>query len=872
MKKAIRVLGIVLLIIIAACGSGTKRGVTIWPLMINSGNILAKVMEPQVESYSNNVLMAHATISVKESDTAEPIFGTIWFSGIVKKGDTSYMELENLDLSDIRFSDMADTAGILNIKTSLAKQLQNSSLAFSGGKIRTQLERSGSDPSGNNMSTTPPKIIFTTIPTVLILIDGNPILEKIQNSKLERVVNTPFLLIKNNEDGKYYLNASHQWFTSTDIKGSWHKINLLPPVIKVIDQQVKEQAKQENQPVEEDSGVIPDILVSYEPCELIQTDGLAVLSAVEGTSLMAVTNTNDQIFRERNAQQYYVLLSGRWYTATTLQGPWSYVDPARLPADFAKIPAGGEKDVVLSSVSGTKESQDAVHEARIPKTAKVDRKSAKAEVQYDGTPEFENVETGSNVQYATNTSSSVLKIDGNYYVVDNGIWYVSSGPEGPWEVATERPDEVNTIPPSSPVYNVRYVYIYDVTPDFVYVGYTPGYTGCYVYGSTVVYGTGYYYRPWHAHIYYPRPITYGFGMHYNPYYGWGFHSRYNWYAPPPHYGGGFHQHQGGWWGPADYHPPYSPPFYSDNGRREGYYRPQGRNNYHPHPDASLIPGPRPINLYEGNQAVRPTRGFDTRGYRNPTSRPEANKSDQSGVRPGVNTRPGVQPGTRPEPGSSVRHENRLPAGTQPGTKSTKENNRVDTKPELRPDARPGANPSTRNDKNVQPGTRQESNPPLKEDRKIPNQNKTQEIKRETKPPQQNHQPATKVPDERQSNPAQNKQDHKATPPQRETQPIQQPKQEAQPQQRPPQQQTQPAQKPLQRETQPSQQQIKREVQPPVHEAQQSVPPKRETQPAQHPTQRESQPAQQPVKRETQPTHQPQKQQSKPANDPKKRSS
>ncbi|MBK7113783.1 MAG: hypothetical protein IPH60_15240 [Flavobacteriales bacterium] len=37
---------------------------------------------------------------------------------------------------------------------------------------------------------------------------------------------------------------------------------------------------------------------------------------------------------------------------------------------------------------------------------------------------------------------------------------------------------------------------YDYTPTTVYVGYTPGYLGSYVQNGVVIYGTGYYYRPW----------------------------------------------------------------------------------------------------------------------------------------------------------------------------------------------------------------------------------------------------------------------------------------------------------------------------------------------------------------------------------------
>ncbi len=66
------------------------------------------------------------------------------------------------------------------------------------------------------------------------------------------------------------------------------------------------------------------------------------------------------------------------------------------------------------------------------------------------------------------------------------------------------------IPPSSPLYDVRYVHIYDYTPDVVYVGYLPGYLGCYPYYGTVVYGTGYRYGSWRdRHHYYPRRFTHG---------------------------------------------------------------------------------------------------------------------------------------------------------------------------------------------------------------------------------------------------------------------------------------------------------------------------------------------------------------------------
>ena len=63
---------------------------------------------------------------------------------------------------------------------------------------------------------------------------------------------------------------------------------------------------------------------------------------------------------------------------------------------------------------------------------------------------------------------------------------------GPWAVATNVPASIYSIPPSSPLYYVTYVQVYDATAETVVIGYTPGYMGTVVSSDgVVVYGTGY---------------------------------------------------------------------------------------------------------------------------------------------------------------------------------------------------------------------------------------------------------------------------------------------------------------------------------------------------------------------------------------------
>ena len=158
--------------------------------------------------------------------------------------------------------------------------------------------------------------------------------------------------------------------------------------------------------------------------------------------------------------------------------------------DFKKIGSDSKKANVLSNVAGTVEAKNAVYDAQIPQTAAVKRDTKANEVVYNGAPEFKNVE-GLNLQYALNTESDVFKDDNIYYLCDNAVWFKSSGPNGPWQVADNRPNEIEKIPAENPKFNTKYVYIYETSPTVVYVGYTPGYYGSYVDGSTVVYGSGF---------------------------------------------------------------------------------------------------------------------------------------------------------------------------------------------------------------------------------------------------------------------------------------------------------------------------------------------------------------------------------------------
>jgi hypothetical protein len=589
-----------------------------WPREITTQKgVKITVYQPEPESVAGNKMNARMVVSVKMDKSSEPVFGVVWTeTTMLTDKDTRVATMEDFKVTGTKFPDAKDQAKLDALKTILETEMPKWNLDIYIDEIVATLEQD--QPQGTDaMNTKAPEILFRYEPTTLILIDGEPKEKMDDELKMERVINTPFFIVKNPDDKKYYLYAGSFWYVSAEVKTGWNMAKSLTKTITALDTEIK---KKENEDKQKETGGTASasgsvtsktpaasptsILVSTTPAELIQTTGEANFISIEGTGLVYIKNTEDNIFKLIDDQQYYVLLSGRWYKAAALKGPWDYVPADKLPADFAKIPEGSEKDVVLPFVAGTAAAKEAVMDAQIPQTAKVDRNSTECTVKYDGEPKFEPIE-GTSLQVAVNTSATVLLADNRYYAVENGVWFVSENPSGPWKVSDKRPADVDKIPPESQAYNVKYVYIYETTPEYVYVGYTPGYTGCYVYGPTVIYGTGYYYNPWYGPYYYPRPVTYGFCMHYNPWYGWGMSMGYSTGFFSVSIGFGGYGHYGGYWGCPGYHPPY-------HGGYGGHY-----GNSYTHNDININNG-RNNNVYNNRRDATTkdvSRGQGTGGNR-----------------------------------------------------------------------------------------------------------------------------------------------------------------------------------------------------------------------------------------------------------------
>jgi len=533
---------------------------TDWPQELTGEKGTIVIYQPQPEKLQGNMLTGRAAMQLELKNNNQPIFGVFWFSSTIETDrSTNSAIIKNIKVTNVGWPDSKESDE-QEFSHFVEQQLENSSFTSSLSKLTATLTNSEKvKQSLDNIKNDAPQILFKSQLAVLLSYDGKPIFKDIDKSPYQRALNTSFAVVKEKNSAKYYLTNGSLWYQATNELGPWIVTDYPPSdLVEMIAKSITDTDNAAETTPKNKPSKVPSVVTVTKASELVVSDGSPQWVSLTGGKLLYVNNTETPWLREIATGDMYLLLSGRWFKSKSQQGPWAFVRADKLPKSFNDIPPESDIGGLRSSVAGTDEAEQAILDAQIPQTAAIKRSEAKLTVQYDGEPKFLNIK-GTAVDYAINTNAQVLKIEGKYYAVDNGVWFVANSAEGNWVVADTIPTAaIAEIPPSSPVYNTTYVTVYDSTPEVVYVGYTPGYMWSYPYYGVPIYGTGWYYPPYYGAWYYPRPPTWGLHVGYNPWTGW--RVGVSWGSPffrvGISWGGGYHNHyRGGYYG-RGYHGGY----------------------------------------------------------------------------------------------------------------------------------------------------------------------------------------------------------------------------------------------------------------------------------------------------------------------------
>jgi hypothetical protein len=530
-----------------------------WPRKFAIGGSTFAVYQPQVEEWVGNKFAARAAFEITEGQSKQPAYGVLWFTARTEIDKVNRLvTFSNFRVTKMSFPSAPNRVAAYQSALQTRAETRGEVIALDRLLADMAINQAATVGDAYEVRNDPPRVFFSTRRAILILIDGNPQARPIEDTKLERIINTRVLMVHDPQNAKFYLHLMDGWLEASSITGPWGLADRLSGDLQKAVESVAANkqidlldgsaagAKTEKPSLKESTkqNAIPEVLVSTEPAELLQTQGEPQVAAIEGTQLVYVTNTENDIFVYAPNQNHYILIAGRWFSSESMNGPWQFVAADQLPADFARIPENHVKASVLVSVAGTPPAKEALIANSIPQTATIKR-NATVTISYEGNPQFKPIEN-TTLASAINTSTPVIRVDSqSYYAVRNGVWFVSTNPLGPWTVATSVPAVIYSIPLSSSLHYVTYVKVYESSPEVVYVGYTPGYYGTVVTSSNVVvYGTGWYYQPYvGAYYWYGAPYTYGYGAAFTwgVATGWGLAYGYGYawstyYYPGPYWG------------------------------------------------------------------------------------------------------------------------------------------------------------------------------------------------------------------------------------------------------------------------------------------------------------------------------------------------
>jgi hypothetical protein len=530
-----------------------------WPKILKQDGATYTLYQPQLDSWDGYNIAAHAAVSVLPAGAKDPDFGVIELTAQTHVFRIfRVVHFRNIAVTKATFP--STPAKALWYQDNFQKMVSGGPSTMSLDRLQAMLSIENALKMGNTVpvKNDPPKIIVSPRTAVLISIDGEPVWRQVTGTSLERVINARPLILLDDKTGKYYIHVFDGFVEAATLSGPWFPAKQLPDSANRIAQALAKQKIIDLMTGPADKKlslqtVVPDLIVATTPTEIVITDGAPDWAPLPGTMLLYVKNTTGNVFKDLNNQNTYVLVTGRWFRAPDFAGPWQYVPGTSLPPDFFKIPDDSPKENVKAAIPATAQAQESVIANQIPQTATVYRAKATFKPVFNGAPDLKPIPDTS-LMYVFNSPMPIIMVSQyQWYGVENGVWFTASSAQGPWVVATSIPAAIYSIPPSSPLHYVTYVRIYDVSPQYVVVGYTPGYMGTVVTSDgVVVYGTGYTYVPYiGTTVWYPPPVTYGYAANptWTPWTGWMMGFGFGWamgaawgssccwgYAPAPYWG------------------------------------------------------------------------------------------------------------------------------------------------------------------------------------------------------------------------------------------------------------------------------------------------------------------------------------------------
>ena len=322
-----------------------------WPVeFLKDGNLLI-VYQPQIRDWNKfRELTADTAVSITPKG-GKPLLGVVsWRATTVTDTQARIVVIKDIQLTQARFPSL-DADASAAMQRAVRNTFPGTGMTIGLDRMLAGVKMALQPAPPSVMNTQPPDIFFSTTPAILLFVDGEPVRVPIEGTKLEYVVNTNWDLLYDKSD--YYLLDQKTWLKAKALSGPWVVTAKLPPDMTHLPAGQNWDDVRQAIPPPKATTAAPRVMFTTKPAELLLFAGEPAYKKIPKTNLAYATNTKSDVFQHSPDHQIYVLISGRWFRATTLRGPWAYASND-LPADFANIPANGAWVRILASVPGPK--------------------------------------------------------------------------------------------------------------------------------------------------------------------------------------------------------------------------------------------------------------------------------------------------------------------------------------------------------------------------------------------------------------------------------------------------------------------------------------------------------------------------------------
>jgi hypothetical protein len=186
-----------------------------WPHEINKNSKLITIYEPENETYINHRLKSKAAISVRNNQNDTPIFGMMWTTSLLDADRTSKMaNIVSITVDEVRFPDDVSDSDQSLFKSIIEDEVPKWNIEISMDDLVNSLQEVSAHL--NTLKSDAPNFIFQTVPTVLVIVDGEPKFKSIDN-KYSLIQNSAAFIAKEVKSNTYYLKGGDFWYDVDNI-------------------------------------------------------------------------------------------------------------------------------------------------------------------------------------------------------------------------------------------------------------------------------------------------------------------------------------------------------------------------------------------------------------------------------------------------------------------------------------------------------------------------------------------------------------------------------------------------------------------------------------------------------------------------------